>query len=62
MQKTTAVFRRLGELVSPSRRQELEQMYKDQGVFDFKDQTAQVCLFLVLLTIPVSLIFTHLIL
>jgi len=62
VRKTITVFRRLGELVSPSRMQELEQKYKDQGVFDYKDQTAHVRLFLGLLSIPVLLIFTRLIL
>jgi hypothetical protein len=62
VRKATATFRRLGELVSPSLRQELEQEYKDRGVFEFKDQTAQVRIFLVLLSIPLLLIFTHLIL
>ncbi len=62
VRKATAAFRRLGEIEEPSRMQELEQKYKDQGVFDYKDQTAQVGLFLGLLSIPVLLIFTRLIL
>jgi len=44
VRKTTALFRRLGELVSPRRREELEQTFRDQGIFDYTEQTAQVCL------------------
>ena len=42
VRKATAAFRRLGNIVTPRRRGELEQEYKDRGVFDFNDQTAQV--------------------
>jgi hypothetical protein len=42
VRKATAAFRRLGQLVTPRRREELEKKFKDQGVFDFNEQTAQV--------------------
>jgi len=41
VRKATAAFRRLGELVTSRRREELERKYKDHGVFDFNEQTAQ---------------------
>jgi hypothetical protein len=41
VRKATAAFRRLGELVTPRRREELKKKFKDQGVFDFDEQTAQ---------------------
>jgi len=62
VRKVTALFRRLGELVSPRRREELEQTFRDQGIFDYTEQTAQVCLCLSLLSIPLLLILTCLIL
>ena len=42
VRKATAAFRRLGELVTPRRKEELEKKFKDKGVFDFNEQTAQV--------------------
>jgi hypothetical protein len=42
VRKAKAAFRRLGKLVTPRRREELKKKFKDQGVFDFNGQTAQV--------------------
>ena len=42
VRKATAAFRRLGELVTPRRKEELEKKFKEQGVFEFNGQTAQV--------------------
>ena len=55
VRKATAAFRRLGKLVTPGRREELELEYKDRGVFDFNDQTAQVRLRSALLSKPLLL-------
>jgi len=52
VRKTTATFRRLGELVTPRRKEELEKKFKDRGVFDFDEQTAQVRPRPALLSIP----------
>jgi hypothetical protein len=62
VRKATAVFRRLGQLVTPRRREELEKKFKDQGAFDFNEQTAQVHLRPALLSIPPILIPTRLVL
>jgi hypothetical protein len=35
-------FRTLGEKLSIRRRKKLEKKYTEQGIFDFKSQTAQV--------------------
>jgi hypothetical protein len=59
VRKATAAFRRLGELVTPRRREELENQFKDQGVFDFDEQTAQVRPRPALLVIPLLLIPTR---
>jgi hypothetical protein len=58
----TGAFRRLGDLVTPRRREQLEEKFKSQGLFDFMDQTAQVRLRLALLSIPLLLTPTRLIL
>ena len=44
VREVTSAFRRLGGLVSPGRKEELEQKFRGQGLFDFKGQTAQVSL------------------
>jgi hypothetical protein len=59
VRKATAAFRRLGELVTSRRREELERKYKDHGVFDFNEQTAQVRPRPALLSIPLLLIPTQ---
>jgi len=38
----TGAFRSLSALVSPKRKAKLENKYKARGVFDFKEQNAQV--------------------
>lgn len=43
-----------GELISPRQREELEQMFRDQGIFDYTEQTVQVCLCLSLLSLTDS--------
>jgi hypothetical protein len=62
VRKATGAFRRLGQLVSPRRKEELGQKFKSQGLFDFKEQTAQVCLHPSPLSIPLSLTPTRLVL
>ena len=62
VRKTTGAFRRLGELVSPRRKEELEQKFKGLGVFEFREQTAQVRPRPALLSSPLVLIPTFLIL
>lgn len=52
VRKATGAFRRLGQLVSPRRKEELERKFKSQGLFDYKQQTAQVRLPSALLSIP----------
>ena len=42
MRKATALFRRLTELVTPGQREELRKEYKDEGILNFDEQTAQV--------------------
>jgi hypothetical protein len=58
VRKATAAFRRLGELVTPKRKEELKQTYEDQGVFNFNEQTAEVHPRLALLSITPLLIST----
>jgi hypothetical protein len=38
--------------VTPRQKEELEKKFKDQGIFDFNEQTAQVCPHPALLSIP----------
>ena len=42
VRKATGAFRRLGKLVSPRRREELEQEFISRGLFDYNGQTTQV--------------------
>jgi hypothetical protein len=40
-----STFRRYSAKLSPQKRKMYEEMYTEQGVFQLKEQTAQVCFF-----------------
>jgi len=54
VKKATGAFRCLGELVPPERKEELGQRYKSLGLFDFWEQTAQVCMRSALLSVALN--------
>ena len=42
VRKALVTFRTLGEKVTPTRRKKLEGKFREQGIFDYNDQMAQV--------------------
>ena len=62
VKKARGAFRRLGGLVSPGRKEELEQKFISQGLFEYTEQTTQVGLRPALLNMLLSTDSTCLIL